>query len=224
MFENSGVCDEYTYIEDFNGNERKVGARICDNITNHFARHTFITEKANEGWSFDKLSYCTGHSDDAMIRKVYAHLGDDYKVQSVVKEINDRCNSQVWVACTAQQDLKEILDNCQINETSNDFGKILGRFEVQASLSGTSSEYIAQKRILAKKPEGETELTRFYNRSASAIETQFQLPNTYEGYRDKDTFINYYPFVPYQLELIKNVFTNFVELSYVNKEVKGNVN
>lgn len=86
MFENSGVTNEYTYIEDFNGTERKVCARVCDVITNHFARHTFITEKANEGWSFDKLSYCTGHADDAMIRKVYAHLGDNYKVQSVVKE------------------------------------------------------------------------------------------------------------------------------------------
>ena len=86
MFENSGVTDEYTYIEDFNGSERKVSARICDNITNHFARHTFITEKAKDGWDFDKLSYYTGHSDDAMIRKVYAHLGNDYKVQSVVKE------------------------------------------------------------------------------------------------------------------------------------------
>lgn len=86
MFENSGVTEEYKYIEDFNGTERKVSARICDNITNHFARHTFITEKANEGWSFDKLSYCTGHSDDAMIRKVYAHLGIEYKVESVVKE------------------------------------------------------------------------------------------------------------------------------------------
>ena len=86
MFENSGVTDEYTYIEDFNGSERKVSARICDNITNHFARHTFITGKAKDGWDFDKLSYYTGHSDDAMIRKVYAHLGNDFKVQSVVKE------------------------------------------------------------------------------------------------------------------------------------------
>ena len=86
MFENSGVTDTYTYKEDFNGTERKATARICDNITNHFARHTFITEKAKDGWDFDKLSYYTGHSDDAMIRKVYAHLGNDYKVQSVVKE------------------------------------------------------------------------------------------------------------------------------------------
>ena len=144
------------------------------------------------------------------------------QLQSIVKEIHDRCNDQVWVACTAQQDLREILDNCQINESRDDFGKILGRFEVQASLSGTSSEYIAQKRILAKKPEAQTELTRFYTRNASAIDTQFQLPAAYQGYRDKDTFIDYYPFVPYQLQLINNVFTQFVELSYVNKEVKGN--
>lgn len=144
------------------------------------------------------------------------------QLQSVIKEIHDRCNDQVWVACTAQQDLHEILDDCQINDSSVEFGKILGRFEVQASLSGTKSEYIAQRRILAKKAEAQTELARFYEKNASAIDTQFQLPSTYEGYRDKDTFINYYPFVPYQLQLINRVFSEFVSLNYVNKEVKGN--
>lgn len=144
------------------------------------------------------------------------------QLQSVVKEIHDKCKDRVWVACTAQQDLREILDDCQINASSTEFGKILGRFEVQASLSGTKSEYIAQKRILAKKDLAQTELSRFYEKNASAIDTQFQLPSTYEGYRDKDTFIDYYPFVPYQLQLINNVFSEFVALNYVNKEVKGN--
>ena len=144
------------------------------------------------------------------------------QLQSIVKELHDRCNDQVWVACTAQQDLKEILDDCKINSSSDEFGKILGRFEVKASLQGTKSEYIAQQRILAKKPEAETELGRFYDRSASAIDTQFQLPTTYEGYRDKESFIGFYPFVPYQLQLINKVFSHFVALNYVNKEVKGN--
>lgn len=144
------------------------------------------------------------------------------QLQSIVKELHDRCNDQVWVACTAQQDLKEILDDCKINSSSDEFGKILGRFEVKASLQGTKSEYIAQQRILAKKPEAETELGRFYDRSASAIDTQFQLPTTYEGYRDKESFIDFYPFVPYQLQLINKVFSHFVALNYVNKEVKGN--
>lgn len=144
------------------------------------------------------------------------------QLQSIVKELHDRCNDQVWLACTAQQDLKEILDDCKINSSSDEFGKILGRFEVKASLQGTKSEYIAQQRILAKKPEAETELGRFYDRSTSAIDTQFQLPTTYEGYRDKESFIDFYPFVPYQLQLINKVFTHFVALNYVNKEVKGN--
>lgn len=144
------------------------------------------------------------------------------QLQSIVKEIHDSCNDQVWVACTAQQDMREILEACQINAASDDYGKIMGRFEVQASLQGTRSEYIAQKRILSKTPQAQTALTRFYDKSASAIGTQFQLPTTYEGYKDKDNFIDYYPFVPYQLHLINNVFSSFVALGYVNKEVKGN--
>lgn len=144
------------------------------------------------------------------------------QLQSIVKEIHDHCNDQVWVACTAQQDMSQILDACKISESSDDYGKIMGRFEVQASLQGTKSEYIAQQRILAKKPEAQTELTRFFDKSASAIDTQFQLPTSYEGYRDKNSFIDYYPFVPYQLQLINNVFHSFVDMGFVNKEVQGN--
>lgn len=63
------------------------------------------------------------------------------------------CESRCWIACTAQQTLEEVVTNVGGN-TSNpedEVGKILGRFEVRASLQGTSPEYITQKRILSKK-------------------------------------------------------------------------
>ena len=64
------------------------------------------------------------------------------QLQEIVTRLHETCDDKVWVIATAQQDLKEILQSCQINETSEDYGKIMGRFEVKVSLTGTKPEYI----------------------------------------------------------------------------------
>jgi hypothetical protein len=79
------------------------------------------------------------------------------QLQSLVKRLDEVCESKVWIACTAQQTLEEVVSNVGGNATNpeDEVGKILGRFEVRASLQGTSPEYITQKRILDKKGDVE---------------------------------------------------------------------
>ena len=98
----------------------------------------------------------------------------------------------------------------------------MGRFEVKVSLKGTQPEYITQKRILEKKPTAELRLGELYDKKKNAISAQFQLPTSYNAYQTCEEFIGYYPFVPYQFKLIMQVFNSFVNLGYVEKEVKGN--
>ncbi len=144
------------------------------------------------------------------------------QLQQIVTELHKACEDKIWVACTAQQDLSEIVESCQISATSEDYGKIMGRFEVKVSLKGTQPEYITQKRILEKKPTAELRLGELYDkkkkRYISTIPTSYIiqcLSNTRRVYRN-------YPFVPYQFKLIMQVFNSFVNLGYVEKEVKGN--
>lgn len=144
------------------------------------------------------------------------------QLQQIVTELHKACEDKIWVACTAQQDLSEIVESCQISATSEDYGKIMGRFEVKVSLKGTQPEYITQKRILEKKPTAELRLGELYDKKKNAISAQFQLPTSYNAYQTCEEFIGYYPFVPYQFKLIMQVFNSFVNLGYVEKEVKGN--
>lgn len=144
------------------------------------------------------------------------------QLQQIVSDIHLPCDSKAWIACTAQQDLSEIVDSCNINKASEDYGKIMGRFQVQVSLKGTSTEYITQRRILEKKPDAALELNKLYSKKKNAIEAQFNLPSGYRIFADSDDFINYYPFVPYQFTLMGNIFDSFVTLEFVNREVKGN--
>lgn len=144
------------------------------------------------------------------------------QLQEIVTRLHEVCNDRVWLGCTAQQDLSELLDDCKISKTSEDYGKIMGRFEVKVSLKGTQPEYITQKRILDKTGSAEIELGKLYEKKKSAIDNQFQLPSGYRKFSNKEEFIAYYPFVPYQFKLIMQVFNSFVSLGFVEREVKGN--
>ena len=143
-------------------------------------------------------------------------------LQEIITKLSEACDNKVWVACTAQQDLSEIMDDCHIAEEKDKEGKIKGRFEVKVSLKGTQPEVITQKRILDKKEEVKPELAALYNKYKVGFDLQFKLPTSYSSYESQDDFIDYYPFVPYQFKLIMQVFNSFLNLGYVAKEVKGN--
>ena len=143
-------------------------------------------------------------------------------LQEIITNLSEACDNKVWVACTAQQDLSEIMDDCHIAEEKDKEGKIKGRFEVKVSLKGTQPEVITQKRILDKKEYVVADLEEMYEQQKAAFGLQFKLPNSYSSYDSKDDFVAYYPFVPYQFKLIMQVFNSFLNLGYVAKEVKGN--
>lgn len=183
-----------------------------------------------ETLSLELKSYLAGKGDNYrilfFIDEVSQFIGSNsqllLQLQQIVTTFAGDCAKKAWVGCTAQQDLTEVLGAAHIAETSDNYGKILGRFETRIALQGTNTEYITQKRILDKDPDAIVELGKLYDQKAAALDAQFNLPTGYRKYADKQDFINYYPFVPYQFQLIMNVFDAFVALQYVDTEVKGN--
>ena len=143
-------------------------------------------------------------------------------LQEIVTHLSEACGNKVWIACTAQQDQSEVIEECNLTEATDSTGKILGRFEVQVSLKGTQPEYITQKRILDKKEVAKKPLLALYKKEENGFSQRFALPASYKGFTSADEFVDYYPFVPYQFKLIMQVFNNFLKLGYVAKEVKGN--
>lgn len=177
----------------------------------------YIDRKANRNlrvlFFVDEVSQFIGEHRDLLLQ-----------LQSLVKRLDEVCESQVWISCTAQQTLEDVVKNVGGSDTNPDdeVGKILGRFEVRASLQGTSPEYITQKRILEKKGEVEIHLCDLYEKNKAMLDAQFVLPGTYQSYKNEKDFAAFYPFVPYQFQLIMKVLDSFVNMNYVDKQVKGN--
>ena len=143
-------------------------------------------------------------------------------LQEIVTKVPEATDKKIWFACTAQQELEEVMDDCDIQEGRDSEGKIRGRFEVKVSLKGSSTEYITQKRILDKKDDVKEELKEFFKQRHGDIEALYKLPTGFSRYESDKEFVSCYPFVPYQFTLIKKVFDAFRDLQYAAKEVKGN--
>ncbi len=143
------------------------------------------------------------------------------QLQEVATELNNKCKGSVWVACTAQQDLSQVVSGSQIRQTDDAYGKIMGRFTIKVSLSASKPEYITKVRLLEKNGSGEACLSDLYRQKKSALETQFQLPTSFNAYDTQEDFVDFYPFLPYQFKLIKLVLDNLVDIDFIDKQQGG---
>lgn len=163
-----------------------------------------------------------------LVDEVSQYVGTNKEIllnfQNIIERVSADCNSQVWIACTAQQSLDEVsfgIDGVQ--NVQNEFGKILGRFDTRISLQSNDASYITQRRVLEKSSEGIKELSSIYHSNKDYIENQFKINHElYKGYQSEDEFFISYPFIPYQFKLIAHVFEAFQQLQFVIKEVKDN--
>lgn len=81
----------------------------------------FIDKKNNKNY---RILFLVDEVSQFISNREYLLL----QLQEIVTGLHKYCNDQAWVACTAQQDLSQLMNNMQIVSTSEDYGKIMGRF------------------------------------------------------------------------------------------------
>ncbi|UBB90910.1 BREX system P-loop protein BrxC [Candidatus Kaistella beijingensis] len=141
-------------------------------------------------------------------------------LQTIVEEVGKALGSKVWIVCTAQQDLSNLVNNTE--NKSDGFGKIMGRFETMISLDAQDAAYIAQKRLLEKNASGSTALIDYYQDNKGGIQNQFVFDHDlYKNYHSPENFYLAYPFVPYQFRLISDVFQSFSTVGFVGEGVRN---
>ena len=97
-----------------------------------------------------------------MVDEVGQYVGTDtdmlLNLQSLVEKIGSECGGKVWVVCTGQEAIDEI-----IKVRADEFSRIQARFKTRLSLSSSSVDEVIQKRILKKNKGAEEELESVYN-------------------------------------------------------------
>lgn len=158
-----------------------------------------------------------------MIDEVGQYVGTDtdmlLNLQSLIEEIGSKCGGKVWVVCTGQEAIDEI-----IKVRADEFSRIQARFKTRLSLSSSSVDEVIQKRILNKKPEAAAQLEALYNENDSVLRNLFSFTDSVldiKGYNGAGEFAVDFPFVPYQFIIIQKVFAEIRKHGNSGKHLSG---
>ena len=158
-----------------------------------------------------------------MIDEVGQYVGGDtdllINLQSLVEDIGSKCGGKVWVVCTGQEAVDEIIKTCE-----NEFSRIQARFKTRLSLSSSSADEVIQKRILLKKDDVEPQLEQVYNANDSVLRNLFSFTDAVldiKGFSGPGEFARNFPFVPYQFILMQKVFAEIRKHGNSGKHLSG---
>jgi hypothetical protein len=125
-------------------------------------------------------------------------------LQTVAETLATKCQGRAWLFVTSQGDLATILGD--LGTSANDFTKIQGRFKTMLNLTSQDVAEVICRRLLAKNPAQPTELTKLYDAEKNNLKTLFQFGDgsrTYRPFKTVEDFCAFYPFHPYQFELLQ---------------------
>lgn len=175
----------------------------------------------------DIKNYVNKQPDDFrllfMIDEVGQYVGTDtdmlLNLQSLTEKIGSECGGKVWVMCTGQEAIDEI-----IKVRADEFSRIQARFKTRLSLSSSSVDEVIQKRILKKKPEAEQKLEALYQENDSVLRNLFSFTDSIldiKGFAGSGEFAVNFPFVPYQFIIMQKVFAEIRKHGNSGKHLSG---
>lgn len=158
-----------------------------------------------------------------MIDEVGQYVGTDtdmlLNLQSLTEKIGSECEGKIWVICTGQEAIDEI-----IKVRADEFSRIQARFKTRLSLSSSSVDEVIQKRILKKKPEAAKDLEGVYEQNDSVLRNLFSFSGSIldiKGYSGPREFTENFPFVPYQFIIMQKVFAEIRKHGNSGKHLSG---
>ena len=147
-----------------------------------------------------------------LVDEIGQYIGTDSKLmlnlQTITEDLGTYCQGKAWVIVTSQQDIDAITKDMGLR--SNDFSKIRGRFDTQLSLSSANVDEVIKKRILEKNETAKQTLGLIYGQKDTIIKNLIVFNDGVEKklYSSEQNFIDIYPFVPYQFNLLASVLTS----------------
>lgn len=134
-------------------------------------------------------------------------------LQTIAESLATKCRGRAWIIVTAQEDMEMVIGE-RSQQQSNDFSKIQARFANRMKLTSQDVEEVIQKRLLMKNENGCFQLSELYYQQANNFKTLFDFADgsrTYRNFKDKEHFIQSYPFIPYQFALFQSAIQNLSE-------------
>ena len=148
-----------------------------------------------------------------LVDEIGQFVGDNtskmLQLQTITEQLVITCKGRAWVIVTSQEDVDKVIGFVNQSRT-NDFSKIQGRFKTRLSLSSANVDEVIKLRILKKTEQATKSLLQTYLDNEAVLKNLLAFSG--EGvimpfYRDADDFAATYPFVPYQFQVLQQVYS-----------------
>jgi len=141
-------------------------------------------------------------------------------LQTVSEKMGTVSKGRAWLLVTAQEKMDSMISESTIERM--EFSKIQGRFKTKLSLTSSNVDEVIQKRLLTKKENYNDYLKNYYVDNGIRIDNGIDFAEgtrTLEKYKNKDKFADFYPLIPYQFNLLQEVFENIRKQGYTGKHM-----
>ena len=143
-------------------------------------------------------------------------------LQAVVQSLGRVGRGTMWLVVTSQEKLNELVGG--LDDTRVELARLMDRFPqpLQVHLEPSDISEVTSKRVLAKNADAQTELRELFSQhrgrltDATKLTADIRLPEL-----STESFVDLYPLLPYQVDLIINVVSGLRTAGGASKHVGG---
>ena len=141
-------------------------------------------------------------------------------LQAVVQNLGVKGRGKHWVVITSQEKLGELVSG--LDDKKIELARLMDRFPLQVHLEPSDISEVTSRRVLSKNATAQAELGKLYDEHRgrltenTRLTADIKLPEL-----TRDSFVDLYPLLPYQIDLIIQVVSGLRTQGGVSKHVGG---
>ncbi|MFZ1393104.1 MAG: BREX system P-loop protein BrxC, partial [Dokdonella sp.] len=141
-------------------------------------------------------------------------------LQAVVQSLGVRGRGKHWIVITSQEKLSELVSG--LDDKKIELARLMDRFPLQVHLEPSDISEVTSRRVLSKNAAAQAALGGLFDSSRSRLidhtrmTADIKLPEL-----TRDSFVDLYPLLPYQIDLIIQIVSGLRTQGGVSKHVGG---
>ena len=141
-------------------------------------------------------------------------------LQAIVQQLGVKGRGRHWIAVTSQEKLNELVGG--LDDKRIELARLMDRFPLQVHLEPSDISEVTSRRVLAKNAAAQLRLGEMYDThrgrfsQATRLTSDIAMPEL-----NRERFVDLYPLLPYQVELIIRVVSGLRTQGGASKHVGG---
>ncbi|WFU44131.1 BREX system P-loop protein BrxC [Bradyrhizobium sp. CB82] len=141
-------------------------------------------------------------------------------LQAIVQSLGVKGRGKLWVVVTSQEKLGELVSG--LDDKKIELARLMDRFPLQVHLEPSDISEVTSRRVLSKNAAAQTALGKRFEEHRgrltehTRLTADIKLPEV-----TRDNFVDLYPLLPYQIELIIQVVSGLRTQGGASKHVGG---